>query len=90
MGEGAYDRLHAARGFLALSARGCQSLLVYGTDDGGVDVMEGHLGQGALKLRRAKTFRLEMMDGTDHTFTPREAQERLTALLTEHVVSRFG
>ena len=79
-----------ARGFQAICRRGCEALLVYGSQDGGLDVMEGHLGSGARKMRHAKTFRLEILHGTDHIFTPREAQDRLTELLTDHLVTRFG
>jgi pimeloyl-ACP methyl ester carboxylesterase len=79
-----------ARGFQAICDRGADALLVYGSDDGGVDVMEEHLGPGARKLQYAPTFHLEILEGTDHTFTPRDAQDRLTARLTEHLVARFG
>jgi pimeloyl-ACP methyl ester carboxylesterase len=79
-----------ARGFHELGARGCESLVVYGTHDGGVDVMEQHLGSGARKMRHDKRFHLAFLEGTDHTFTPRNAQDRLQALLSEHLLAKFG
>jgi pimeloyl-ACP methyl ester carboxylesterase len=77
-----------ARGFSKLCARGCEVLLVYGSNDGGIDVMEGHLGGGARKLRHRHTFRLEILEGTDHTFTPRDAQMRLERLLTRYLAEK--
>jgi hypothetical protein len=44
----------------------------------------------ARKLRDARSFRLAILKGTDHIFTPRAAQERLGKLLTDHLVERFG
>ena len=34
-------------------------------------------------------FRRVDLDGTDHTFTPVEAQERLSDVLTDHLTSRY-
>ncbi len=79
-----------ARGFQSLATRGCDALLLYGSNDGGVDVMEEHLGTGARKMQHAETFQVELLDGTDHTFTPRDAQERLLARITAHLVERIG
>jgi pimeloyl-ACP methyl ester carboxylesterase len=79
-----------ARSFRRLSARGCETLVIIGSNDGALDVLERRVGVGAAKMRGAKGFRLEVFEGTDHTFTPREAQERLKTLLTDHLLSRFG
>lgn len=79
-----------ARGFQQICERGADALLIYGSTDGGVDVMEEHLGVGARKVAHAQTFHLEIVEGTDHTFTPRAAQDLLTSRLTEHLVTRFG
>ncbi len=79
-----------ARSFRRLATRGCDTLAIAGSNDGALDVLERRVGVGAAKMRGIKGFRLEVFEGTDHTFTPREAQERLKALLTDHLLSRFG
>jgi pimeloyl-ACP methyl ester carboxylesterase len=79
-----------ARAFKGLCARGCQSLLVYGANDGALDVMEKHLGAGAAKLRHDKRLRVEVLDGADHVFTARDAQRRLEEVLTRYLVGAFG
>ena len=35
-------------------------------------------------------FRFEILEGTDHTFSPRWAQEKLLSLLTRHLESHFA
>lgn len=75
------------RGFRRLCARGTQCLLVFGAEDGGIDVIEEHLGRDAAEMRRVDGFRMEVMEGPDHTFTPLWTQQRLTQLLTDYLVS---
>jgi dienelactone hydrolase len=79
-----------ARGFQALCDRSCDVLLVNGANDRAVDVVDEHLGSHAEKLRNTPGFKLVTLDGTDHTFTPLDAQHRLIALLTEHLLARYG
>jgi len=80
---------HVARSFVAISDRGTQSLLVYSGNDGGIDVIEAHLGTGGGRMRRRKNFRFEIIDGADHTITPPAAQEELERLLTAYMCSVF-
>jgi dienelactone hydrolase len=89
-GGGATDTTDIASGFRAMCDRGVEVMLVFGADDGGIDVMEEHLGVGARKLHKKKGFRLEIIDGPDHTFTPLWSQRHLRDLLTQHLVTRFG
>ena len=77
------------RAFKAASGRGVECLLVYSFMDGGLDVIEKHLGRNARKMRKAKNFRLELVDGADHTFTPVDSQVVLHDLLVKYIVSRF-
>jgi pimeloyl-ACP methyl ester carboxylesterase len=67
--------------FKDILKRGTQTLLVFGANDGGLDQMEAHLGPQAKKLERYKNFKLEIVEGTDHTFTPLWSQDWL-----EHLV----
>jgi pimeloyl-ACP methyl ester carboxylesterase len=74
----------------AASSRGVRTLLVFSSQDGGLDMIERHLGSGASSMSRDVNFRLEIVDGADHTFTPKQAQDRLRTLVTEFVESDRG
>lgn len=50
--------------------RGTEALLIFGANDGGLDKMETHLGPDAKKVAKYPNFRLEIVEGSDHTFTP--------------------
>ena len=78
-----------ARSFADISDRGTYSLLVYSGNDGGIDVIEAHLGTGGGRMRRRKNFRFELIDGADHTITPLPAQEKLERLLGGYMCSVF-
>jgi alpha-beta hydrolase superfamily lysophospholipase len=80
---------HVARSFIDISDRGTNSLLVYSGNDGGIDVIESHLGTGGGRMRRRKNFRFEIIDGADHTITPLASQEQLERLLTGYMCSVF-
>jgi hypothetical protein len=75
--------------FHAMSRRGVDSLLVFSFSDGGIDMIEKHLGRDVRKMRGDKNFRFEIVEGADHTFTPIDSQATLHELLTRHIVSRF-
>lgn len=61
--------------------RGTETLLIFAANDGGLDLMEGHLGPEAKKLQKYENFRLEIVEGTDHTFTPLWSQVWLEKLI---------
>jgi hypothetical protein len=75
--------------FRAMSRRGVDSLLVFSFSDGGIDMIERHLGRDVRKMRGDKNFRFEIVEGADHTFTPIDSQVTLHQLLRRHIVSRF-
>src|SRR5262249_36010833 len=77
-------------GFRTLSARGTESLLVFGSHEAGIDLIEEHLGSDARAMRGAPGFQMEIMEGVDHTFTPLWGQRRLRTLVTEHLVHAHG
>jgi len=83
------QRTDVERVFREVSSRGVRSLLVYSSNDGGLDMIEEHLGSGARSMRAYPTFRLEIVDGADHTFTPPEAQCRLNDLIVRFVESAW-
>jgi len=71
--------------FKDILRRGTSTLLVFGASDGGLDKMEAHLGPGAKKLAKFRNFALEIVEGTDHTFTPLWSQEWLEKLVIDTV-----
>jgi pimeloyl-ACP methyl ester carboxylesterase len=79
-----------ARGFKELCGRGAHALLVYGPLDGGIDVIENHLGVSARKMQGNPLFAMKIVPSADHTFTPRAAQEQLRETLTDYLLKSFG
>ncbi|MET0594727.1 MAG: alpha/beta fold hydrolase, partial [Polyangiaceae bacterium] len=79
-----------ARAFAQISDRGTHSLLVYSGNDGGIDVIEAHLGTEGGRMRRRKNFRFEILDGADHTITPLASQKDLEQLLVHYMTGVFG
>ena len=78
-------RNEVERVFRSVSERGVRTLLVFSSNDGGLDMLEEHLGRGASRMRGHANLRLEIVEGADHTFTQSDAQERLNALITRFV-----
>jgi pimeloyl-ACP methyl ester carboxylesterase len=82
-------RTDIERAFCALSDRGLESLLVFGSSDGGLDMIEKHLGREACRMRGRKNLRLAIVAGADHTFTEGASQRELGALVTSFVEGAF-
>ena len=59
------------RAFWELLDRGCDTLLVFSGEDPGLDNLSVHLPSGLDALKRYPCFSCEIIDGPDHTFTPR-------------------
>jgi pimeloyl-ACP methyl ester carboxylesterase len=78
-----------ARAFQAVSDRGVETLLIFSFSDGGLDMIETHLGSEGRRMKGRKNFRLTIVDGADHTFTPIDSQVRVRGLIVRHVVSRL-
>lgn len=77
------------RAFGAMSDRGVESLLVFSSTDGGLDMIEEHLGRGARKMRGRKNVRLEIVEGADHTFTSARSRRELYRLITGFLATGF-
>jgi pimeloyl-ACP methyl ester carboxylesterase len=75
--------------FCTLSDRGVESLLVFSANDGGLDMIEEHLGRGARRVRDRKNIRLEIVVGADHTFTRVRSQREVATLVTRFVERTF-
>jgi alpha-beta hydrolase superfamily lysophospholipase len=82
-------RTEIENAFHAVCQRGVESLLVFSFSDGGIDMIEKHLGRNVGRMSRYKNLRFEIVDGADHTFTPIDAQAALHQLLSRHVTARF-
>ncbi len=78
------------RGFRLLDERGTGVLALYGSDDGGIDVIEGHLGSGAEAMAGSRSFRMQVLEGPDHTFTPLWTQRQLVQLIGEYLLERYA
>ncbi|MFN7984647.1 MAG: alpha/beta hydrolase [Vicinamibacterales bacterium] len=73
-----------------LCRRGTDVLMIFGTDEPGIDLMEDQLGGRASRMRKEPLFRVATIDGADHTFTGRAQREELLAMLDEHLRRRLS
>jgi dienelactone hydrolase len=87
-GRGA-PRSAVERRFFELSDRGVESLLVFSATDGGLDMIERHLGSAALRARGPGHLRVEVVEGADHTFTLASARDELEARVTDFIARAF-
>jgi pimeloyl-ACP methyl ester carboxylesterase len=78
-----------ARAFRTMSDRGVESLLIFSFDDGGLDMIEKHLGSEARKMRGRENFRLAIVEHADHTFTPVGSQLTVRALIVRDMTVHF-
>lgn len=79
-----------ATNFRAMMRRGVEVLLVFSHEDGGRDEVDMHLGTDGARFRGNQSFRFEVIDDTDHTFSPLWSHEVLFSLLTKHLLGRFA
>ncbi|MBX3231168.1 MAG: alpha/beta hydrolase [Labilithrix sp.] len=71
--------------FKTILKRGTETLMIFGANDGGLDLMESHFGSGAKKLASYRGFHLEIIEGSDHTFTPLWSQTWLEKLVVSSI-----
>jgi pimeloyl-ACP methyl ester carboxylesterase len=76
------------RWFEDLSGRGTQILLVYGHNDPGLDELERYLGPGGCRATALPGVTKQLIENTDHTFTPVEARQRLREALHAFVIGQ--
>lgn len=75
--------------FPALFPPDIDTFLVFSRGDPGLTYMERCAGTNMERWRARRTFKLDVIDGADHTFMPGVWQARLGALLTEYLVERY-
>jgi alpha-beta hydrolase superfamily lysophospholipase len=78
-------RTDVEQAFRAMSDRGIKSLLVFSSNDGGLDMIEKHLGRDACKLQGGRNVELAIIAGADHTFTAIQSRRVLYSLITRFV-----
>ena len=78
-----------ARQFRQMEARGTEILMIMDAGDSSVDLMTENFGRHGVLLGKSPRVRLEILRGTDHTFTPQWAQHHVIKLITTHLQMRF-
>ena len=73
--------------FAQMCDRGVDSLLVSSFNDGGLDMITRYLGTDARRMSGATEFSLEIVDGTDHTFTSLASQQILSEVLRDYLAT---
>ena len=76
--------------FAGMSDRGVESLLVFSSTDGGIDMIESHLGLEGSKVKGRKNIRFSIIDDADHTFTPAKSQRELASVVRSFIQGVFG
>jgi hypothetical protein len=64
--------------------------LVFSTDDPGLEYLETNARAELEGHRQRGSIKLDVVDGPDHTFMARRWRQKLSALLTQDLLSRFG
>jgi alpha-beta hydrolase superfamily lysophospholipase len=77
-----------ARDFERLAKRGVTTCVVYNGDEPILDVFREQLGPHLGRMMQARVTRLELIDGTDHVFTPLWSQEHVFELMSKHVLGQ--
>jgi hypothetical protein len=88
LGLGEPDPENVAADLERISARGVDVLLVFSEGDPGLDfVQRRHARDVHVLERRRANFAMRVVSGADHTFTRLEPRARLSALLTNHLMT---
>lgn len=72
--------------FKELLDRNIQIYLIYSQEDPGLDEFALQLGKEATRLQYYRNFKLELIDGPDHTFTPLWSQKRVEDLIATYLM----
>ena len=77
------------RAMRQLSGRGVQTLLVMGTIDAGLDVLQAYFGPGGRWLARLPNTKLAIMPGADHSLTRRGMQDAVAGVVAAFLRERL-
>ena len=70
-----------------MAERGVDTLLLVSPNDPGVRYVDAHATEAMRALGGVRGFRRVDVPSTDHAFTPVDAQERVSDVLTEHLLA---
>jgi len=70
-----------------MAERGVDTLLLVSRGDPGVSYVDAHAAESMRALGDVRGFRRIDISGTDHAFTPVDAQRRVSDALTEHLLA---
>lgn len=76
------------RSLRGMAERGVDTLLVVSHKDPGITYVDAHATEAMRALADVPRFRRVDFGSADHTFTPIAAQERLSEVVIEHLLSR--
>jgi alpha-beta hydrolase superfamily lysophospholipase len=71
-----------------MAGRGVDAFLLVSEKDPGVDYVDTQFGGDMRALKEVRGYRREDFPGTDHTFTSLYAQEKVSQVITDHILSR--
>jgi pimeloyl-ACP methyl ester carboxylesterase len=72
-------------GFRRLGARGCDTLMIMSAQDDALDYVEFHLGHRGTRLHDDPTFRMVLMEHSDHTFSTHASQRTVVEIVRDHL-----
>ena len=72
-----------------MADRGVDTFLLVSRGDPGVSYVDAHAADSMRALSEVRGFRRVDLTGTDHAFTPVDAQAEVSDTLTEHLLRRF-
>jgi len=70
-----------------LSEQGVTALLLCGSEDMSLDLVESYLGPAAARLRRFPNARLQVVEGAEHTFGQMWAQQLIKEIIAHHLTT---
>jgi alpha-beta hydrolase superfamily lysophospholipase len=72
-----------------MAERGVDTFLLVSPNDPGVGYVDAHAAEAMGALGGVRGFRRIDVASTDHAFTPVDAQERVSDMLTEHLLAHY-
>ncbi len=86
---GASRGSEVARAFDALGTRGVDVLVVFASNDPGIDNLNEKVGASMSALAKRSSFTIATIEGPDHSFTPLWSQVELDRVLVAHLTRQF-
>jgi len=87
LGASAGETEDAARDFRGIASRGISVLLLFSEGDPGHDFLTLNYASEIGRLKRLPRFQVRVISDADHTFTTFDARQRVSAVLTEHLLA---